>query len=827
MSEDEPATAPVSVTMTDSGTYDDAPNDGIYTGVYTAGTGGKFIAAMRVSGTSPGGAAYVRTAAAEYRVLPPLATFTSFSDDGVDDNGNGLFDRVVVTANLQVQQAGDYRLELTLVASNDEQTQANSTATLGTGAQLMTVAFTAKQIAGLGVNGPYTIKNATLYHTSDPEQPIAAFSENGGQTTAYALSSLERAVLKFTGNNTVTGIDTNSNSKFDLLRIQVELNALTAGTYDWSGTLKDSAGRNIQAIDNTANLSAGNNVLTFDFDGIKIAQNGVNGPYTLGSVLVFNAQTAVHEPELLKTQAFSVSDFECSDAPAATVQSVTLTPTSVIGGNATTFHVTLAQAAGACGVKVTVSSNNPAVIAAAIPATIIVPPGQTSADFTVITAGVAATTQVNLTATSGVSSQTASLSITPSALSNLSLSFTSVQAGNQTAGKVELDGAAPLGDITISLSSSDSGVAPVPASVTIPAGQRSIEFTINTNSFFQGSTTVNISATLGTVTKVAALSIYSETYIDGLITPGGPPVTVTATEAGQNFRLAFSGTAGQRVSLKLTDVTIGTSTCCGARISIKKPDGSYLVNPTYVGTNGGFLDSFSLPVAGTYTIVVDPDAANIGHLTLTLYDVPADFTTTITPGGAPVTASVTVPGRNAELTFNGTAGQRVSLKISSVLMTGGSGYVEVSMKNPDGSLLGPTTYLSGSGAFLDVQTLLTSGTYTVFVNPLDSNIGSTTLTLYNVPPDVTGNMTVGTPFNVTTTVAGQNAVLSFNGSAGQRVTVNIGGVSLSGGNGYIDVAVKKPDGTTLAFTNFVSSGGAFINTQTLPVTGVYTIAVNP
>ncbi len=309
MDQAHPEITPTSVTMTDSGTYDAAQGDGIYTGTYTASTGGKFIAGLRVSGTSPGGAVYVRTSATDFRVLPPLATFTSFSDAGVDDNGNGLFDRIVVTANLQVQQAGNYRLELTLVASNGEQTQATSTATLAAGAQQMTVAFTAKQIAALGVNGPYTIKNATLYHISDPEQPIAAFSENGGQTTAYALSSLERPVLLFTGNNTVTGIDTNSNGKFDVLRIQLELNALTAATYDWSGTLKDPALRNIQAIDNSSSLSAGNNLLTFDFDGIKIAQNGVNGPYTLGSVLVFNNQTSVHEAELLKTQAFSVNGF--------------------------------------------------------------------------------------------------------------------------------------------------------------------------------------------------------------------------------------------------------------------------------------------------------------------------------------------------------------------------------------------------------------------------------------------------------------------------------------------------------------------------------------
>src|SRR5262249_10231584 len=255
----------------------------------------------------------------------------------------------------------------------------------------------------------------------------------------------------------------------------------------------------------------------------------------------------------------------------------------------------------------------------------------------------------------------------------------------------------------------------------------SVEFTVNTNSSFQGSTTVNITATLGSVTRVASLGVYSETYINGSITPGGPPVTVTATEPGQNFLLTFDGTAGQVVSLRLTDVNFGNDSCCGAHVSIKKPDGSYLVTAVFFGSNGGFVDATSLPVAGTYTIVVDPYGPNTGHATLTLYDVPADFTSTITPGGAAVTATTTVPGQNAQLTFAGTAGQRVSLKMTSVSLTGGSGYLEFGIKNPDGSVLVSTNFVTAAGAFIDVQTLATTGTYTVFVNPIDSNTGSVTL----------------------------------------------------------------------------------------------------
>src|SRR5439155_5100547 len=132
------------------------------------------------------------------------------------------------------------------------------------------------------------------------------------------------------------------------------------------------------------------------------------------------------------------------------------------------------------------------------------------------------------------------------------------------------------------------------------------------------------------------------------ITPGGAPVTVTTGPVpGQNALLTFNGTANQRVSLKLSNVTIGTSSCCSARVSILKPDGSALVYATPFGTSGGFVDTRALPVSGTYTILVDPQLTDVGSATLTLYDVPPDVTGTMTPGGAPLTVSMgPVPGQN-------------------------------------------------------------------------------------------------------------------------------------------------------------------------------------
>ena len=55
------------------------------------------------------------------------------------------------------------------------------------------------------------------------------------------------------------------------------------------------------------------------------------------------------------------------------------------------------------------------------------------------------------------------------------------------------------------------------------------------------------------------------------IAPGGPPVTI-AIASGDDAAVNFDGLTGQRVSLSLTGVTLGTSSCCSAKVSLLKPD---------------------------------------------------------------------------------------------------------------------------------------------------------------------------------------------------------------------------------------------------------------
>jgi hypothetical protein len=262
----------------------------------------------------------------------------------------------------------------------------------------------------------------------------------------------------------------------------------------------------------------------------------------------------------------------------------------------------------------------------------------------------------------------------------------------------------------------------------------------------------------------------------------------------------------------MSGVTIGTSPCCSTKMTISKPDGTNLAPEVLLGTNGGFFDTRTLPTSGRYRILVDPQGTATGSMTLTLYVVPPDVTGSIAPGGPPVTVSLgPVPCQNASLTFSGTAGRRVSLRLSSVTIgTSSCCSARVSIAKPDGSMLVFPTPVGTNGGFFDTRTLSASGTYTVLVDPQGADLGSMTLTLYDVPPDVSASITPGgQPVNVSMgPVPGQNALVSFYGTLGERIALGMSQVSIGTSSCCSTrVSILKPEGSTLVYATPVGTSG--------------------
>lgn len=305
------------------------------------------------------------------------------------------------------------------------------------------------------------------------------------------------------------------------------------------------------------------------------------------------------------------------------------------------------------------------------------------------------------------------------------------------------------------------------------------------------------------------------------ITIGGPAVTVASTVPGQNAALSFSGTAGQRISLNIT--AISASLNCPT-FSIVKPDGTYLMSPTLNCATSLFFDAATLPLTGTYTIVLNPPGAATGSATFTLYAVPADGSSAIAIGGPAVTLGNTVPGQNVNLTFSGSAGQRISMNATAISST--LSCPAFAILKPDGTSLVASNINCASSFFIDVTTLPVSGTYTIVMNPGGTTIGNATFALYEVPPDAGAVLTPGAAgVTLATTTPGQNVSLSFGGTAGQRISLNV--TAIASFATCPSFSIIKPDGANLLAPTTSCSATFFVDVTTLPLSGNYTIVMNP
>ena len=190
--------------------------------------------------------------------------------------------------------------------------------------------------------------------------------------------------------------------------------------------------------------------------------------------------------------------------PAGVLTAVAVNPTAVNGGTNVTGTVTLGSPAPTGGVVVSLSSDN---VAAALPSSVTVAAGASTATFTVTTTAVNATTNAVITATAGAVTKTATLTVNqaPITFSALSLNPTSVRGGTNSTGTVTLSRASTTAT-TVTLSSSSATRARVPASVTIPAGATSATFTITTTTT-TSTRTATISATALGTTRSATLTM--------------------------------------------------------------------------------------------------------------------------------------------------------------------------------------------------------------------------------------------------------------------------------------------------------------------------------
>lgn len=145
----------------------------------------------------------------------------AFSDQGLDSNGDGLYDSLQIAGAVSVDAAGSYAINARLVAADGtELGEYQATSSLGEGSNGLTLSFPWQPITAAGMDGPYTVEDLSIYPLADSD--TLGYLVLAHQTAAYAASGRVGAVGQV--------------SFAELRRVLAE--AAAAGEVDGAGLLK-------------------------------------------------------------------------------------------------------------------------------------------------------------------------------------------------------------------------------------------------------------------------------------------------------------------------------------------------------------------------------------------------------------------------------------------------------------------------------------------------------------------------------------------------------------------------------------------------------------
>ncbi len=294
------------------------------------------------------------------------------------------------------------------------------------------------------------------------------------------------------------------------------------------------------------------------------------------------------------------------------LQSLTISPSTVTAGTHATGTVTLNQTAPTGGIVVALSSSNSHDAVPAV-SSVTVPAGSTSANFTIYTAN-SSTSAVTITLSAALNGviKTATITVNPViTLTKLTINPSTVTSASKSTGTVTISPAAPAGGIVVTLSTTNSHVAvPAVSSVTVPAGSTTANFTINVANSGNAPVTVTLSATYGSVTKTANITVNPVPPGLALMSLGISPSTVTAgTHATGTVTLTQAAPVG---GIVVAISSSNTKDAVPAVPSVTVASGATTATFTIYTANGSgspstvTLDAEYNNVVKTATIVVNP-----------------------------------------------------------------------------------------------------------------------------------------------------------------------------------------------------------------------------
>jgi hypothetical protein len=379
------------------------------------------------------------------------------------------------------------------------------------------------------------------------------------------------------------------------------------------------------------------------------------------------------------------------------LQQLSLTPTSVVGGNSVSGKITLAALppTGSGGVSVTVLTDTPSVVTFPAGATVVVPEGQTSVTFTISTNGVPAVTFPQVTASLLGVGITQTLQVNLASLSQLTFNPASVSGGTPSTATLSLDGQA-TGPFIVNLTPSDPSFSFTDMSGT----------PITTLSFSTGDSAQQFMVITPYEIASTQVVVTASSPAQGNYPPGSVSGTLFVT--AQNLT---------QFTITPTEVPGGATSTGTVIINNAAPDGGVVVN----------LASSNTSVANVPPSVLIPSGATSATFTITTGVTGSTQTATITAsrGAVSIQQTLTVDGVTFGLaiTPSSVVGGPTGIATGTITLTspapaGGLNFTLTS-DHPNDAYFGSTPGTPGT-ATIAGNTL--SGTFLIFTSTETSTV---------------------------------------------------------------------------------------------------------
>jgi hypothetical protein len=301
----------------------DGTGDGGYAAVITGTAApGPYDIMVTAARSDP---AFTREQQVRVMVLSGGSTFTgAVTDHGLDTNGDGLFDQLVVDIGLTLEASGTYRVQGTLEMPDGGSVieQVRVEQPMDAGQQSVSLAFSGSQLFDQRLDGPYVVTELVLMDVD--AGTVLALGEPH-TTEPYVHTQFQRPICLLTGATADAGVNTPDKplEPFEQLVVQVEADLFAAAHVDAGARLRASDGSLIAIAATSADLPAGRSMLSFSFSAGRIFQHGMPGPYTLreltltGTTETGTAFSRTEAGAVAVTQPYALEDF--APSPSFTV----------------------------------------------------------------------------------------------------------------------------------------------------------------------------------------------------------------------------------------------------------------------------------------------------------------------------------------------------------------------------------------------------------------------------------------------------------------------------------------------------------------------------